>query len=107
MTASEEEVKQFFKTTKENWGENWGDLNAREETKERELAEKDFLKFTLAEYVVVEELEYDETIQRPEAIRFYTLDEQVSDAYEKLVDRYLSSPHYGERWARHWLDVVH
>jgi hypothetical protein len=28
-------------------------------------------------------------------------------AYEKLVDRLLSSPRYGERWARHWLDVVH
>lgn len=28
------------------------------------------------------------------------------DAYERLVDRLLDSPHYGERWARHWLDVV-
>jgi hypothetical protein len=28
-------------------------------------------------------------------------------AYEQLVDRLLASPHYGERWARHWLDVVH
>ncbi len=28
-------------------------------------------------------------------------------AYEKLVDQYLASPQYGERWARHWLDVVH
>ncbi len=28
------------------------------------------------------------------------------DAYEKLVDRLLSSPAYGERWARHWLDVA-
>jgi len=28
-------------------------------------------------------------------------------AYEKLVDKYLESPRYGERWARHWLDVVH
>ena len=28
-------------------------------------------------------------------------------AYERLVDRLLASPHYGERWARHWLDVVH
>jgi hypothetical protein len=28
------------------------------------------------------------------------------DAYERLVDRWLASPHYGERWARHWLDVV-
>ncbi len=28
-------------------------------------------------------------------------------AYEELVDRLLASTHYGERWARHWLDVVH
>ncbi|MEZ0385682.1 MAG: DUF1549 domain-containing protein, partial [Verrucomicrobium sp.] len=27
-------------------------------------------------------------------------------AYEKLVERLVTSPHYGERWARHWLDVV-
>lgn len=27
-------------------------------------------------------------------------------AYERLVDRLLASPQYGERWARHWLDVV-
>ncbi|MEY2714750.1 MAG: hypothetical protein RIT24_1093, partial [Planctomycetota bacterium] len=27
--------------------------------------------------------------------------------YDKLVDRLLASPRYGERWARHWLDVVH
>jgi len=29
------------------------------------------------------------------------------DAYERLVERLLASPRYGERWARHWLDVVH
>jgi len=29
------------------------------------------------------------------------------DAYERLVDRLLASPHFGERWARHWMDVVH
>jgi hypothetical protein len=28
------------------------------------------------------------------------------DAYAKLIDRLLASPHYGERWARHWLDLV-
>ncbi len=28
-------------------------------------------------------------------------------AYEKLVDELLASPHYGERWARHWLDIAH
>ena len=30
-----------------------------------------------------------------------------ADAYEKLVDRLLASPAYGERWARHWMDVIH
>ncbi len=41
----------------------------------------------------------------PEKVRdFYAdADEQ---AYEKIVDQLLASPHYGERWARHWLDVV-
>ncbi len=29
------------------------------------------------------------------------------DAYERLVDELLASPHYGERWARHWLDIAH
>lgn len=33
--------------------------------------------------------------------------DKSADAYEKLVDRLLASPHYGERWARHWLDVAH
>jgi len=28
------------------------------------------------------------------------------DAYEQLVDRLLSNPHYGERWGRHWLDLA-
>src|SRR5262245_5044672 len=28
------------------------------------------------------------------------------DAYERLADRLLASPQYGERWARHWLDIV-
>jgi hypothetical protein len=34
------------------------------------------------------------------------LAESSPDAYEKVVDRLLTSPHYGERWAQHWLDVV-
>ncbi len=35
------------------------------------------------------------------------LSDSRDDAYERLVDRLLSSPHYGERWGRHWLDVAH
>ena len=34
------------------------------------------------------------------------VDDQRPGAYERLVDRLLDSKHYGERWARHWLDVV-
>jgi hypothetical protein len=41
----------------------------------------------------------------PEEIDAFVKD-QSSNAYEKLVDRLLASPRYGERWARHWLDVV-
>ncbi len=39
-------------------------------------------------------------------VEAFVLDEG-EQAYERLVDRLLHSPQYGERWARHWLDVVH
>ena len=32
--------------------------------------------------------------------------DRVPGAYERLVDRLLDSPHYGERWGRHWLDLA-
>ncbi len=41
----------------------------------------------------------------PEEVEEFDADSR-EDAYERLVDRYLASPHFGERWARHWLDVV-
>jgi hypothetical protein len=41
----------------------------------------------------------------PEEIRAFQQDKSP-DAYEKLVERLLASPHYGERWGRHWLDVA-
>jgi mono/diheme cytochrome c family protein len=34
------------------------------------------------------------------------VNDQAPDAYERLVDRLLESPHYGEKWARHWLDLM-
>ena len=34
------------------------------------------------------------------------LADKSPDAYEKVVDRLLASPHYGEKWGRHWLDLV-
>ncbi|SIO59266.1 Planctomycete cytochrome C [Singulisphaera sp. GP187] len=33
------------------------------------------------------------------------LEDSSADAYEKVVDRLLASPRYGERWGRHWMDV--
>ena len=42
----------------------------------------------------------------PEQVDEFVRD-PATDAYERLVDRLLASPRYGECWARHWLDVVH
>lgn len=39
----------------------------------------------------------------PDEVREFLADKR-SDAYERLVDRLLASPHFGERWARPWLD---
>ncbi len=41
----------------------------------------------------------------PEEVEAFVNNEDPQ-AYEQLVDSVLASPHYGERWARHWLDVV-
>ncbi len=82
---------------------------------------------TPIDYFVLAELEKNELKPSPEAdkttlIRRLSLDliglpptlKEIDDfiadtspnAYEKLVDRLLSSPHYGERWGRWWLDVA-
>ena len=42
----------------------------------------------------------------PEDVAAFLAD-QSPDAYEKLVDELLDSPRFGERWARHWLDIAH
>src|SRR5439155_14990560 len=44
----------------------------------------------------------------PEEIETFLRDTTANPqaAYERLIDRLLASPHYGERWGRHWLDVV-
>ncbi len=41
----------------------------------------------------------------PEEIDAFIKD-TAPDAYARLVERLLASPHYGEHWARHWLDIV-
>jgi hypothetical protein len=41
----------------------------------------------------------------PEEVEAFLADDSP-DAFARVVDRLLASPHYGERWARHWLDVA-
>ena len=41
----------------------------------------------------------------PEEMKIFLADDRP-DAWERLIDRLLESPHYGERWGRHWLDVA-
>jgi hypothetical protein len=42
---------------------------------------------------------------QPEEVREFVNDSRP-DAYEQMVDRLLASPHYGEHWGRHWLDLA-
>ena len=46
---------------------------------------------------------------RPAAVASFVADwnQDPESAWSELVDRVLASPHFGERWARHWMDVVH
>ena len=41
----------------------------------------------------------------PEEVESFVADSSPG-AWERLIDKLLASPHYGERWARHWLDLV-
>lgn len=34
------------------------------------------------------------------------LADTAANAYDRMIDQYLDSPHFGERWARHWMDLV-
>ncbi len=57
---------------------------------------------------LIRRLSYDLTglPPSPAEVRAF-LKDKAPNAYERVVARLLASPHYGERWARHWLDVVH
>ncbi len=57
--------------------------------------------------VMIRRVTYDLTglPPSPEEVKAF-VDDQNVNAYEALVDQLLASPRYGERWGRHWLDVV-
>src|SRR5882724_5863417 len=57
--------------------------------------------------VLIRRLSFDLTglPPTPEEVAAF-LNDAAPDAYERLVERILASPRYGEKWGRHWLDVV-
>ena len=57
---------------------------------------------TLVTRAYVDLLGYKPTFEEVQAF----LNDKSPNAYEKLIDRLLASPHYGERWARRWMDVA-
>jgi len=59
-------------------------------------------RVTLIRRVSLDLLGLPPTLQEVDAF----LADTRPDAYERLVDRLLKSPHYGERWGRHWLDLA-
>jgi len=59
-------------------------------------------KRTLVRRAYVDLLGLPPTVEQVEGF----LRDESPDAYGSLIDRLLASPHYGERWGRHWLDVV-
>lgn len=59
-------------------------------------------RYTLIRRVSLDLIGLPPSIEETDAF----VDDPRPDAYERLVDRLLASPHYGERWARRWLDLA-
>jgi hypothetical protein len=59
-------------------------------------------RYTLARRVSLDLIGLPPTLAEADAF----VNDSSPDAYERLVDRLLASPHYGERWARRWLDLA-
>lgn len=75
---------------------------------ERKLAESGLKRNPAADRrTLIRRATYDLTGLPPtsEQVNAFVRDERP-DAYARLIDRLLASPRYGERWGRHWLDVV-
>ncbi len=75
---------------------------------DRKLGEHGLTRSPEAEKeILLRRLYFDLTGLPPtsEVVERFVSDESL-DAYEKIVDELLASPHYGERWGRYWLDVV-
>ena len=93
-------------TTEDDWGFNDIDhfIAARLESNDLKPAG------TASPRTLIRRAYYDLTglPPEPEAVEKFVADYSVSavSAWEDLIDELLASPHYGEKWGRHWLDVV-
>ena len=75
-------------------------LSRLEAARLRQVAEAD-------RHVLVRRLYFDLIGLPPTSAQIETfVNDDSPEAYTRLVDRLLASPHFGERWGRHWLDVV-
>ncbi len=74
----------------------------------KKLAEEGLLPSSPAESrALIRRLSFDLLGLPPTPAEIETFEKNDSpQAYENLVDRLLDSPHFGERWARHWLDII-
>ncbi len=85
------------------WIESWLDTLILEKLEQKALAPAPRAdRRTLIRRVTFDLIGLPPTPQEIDAF----VNDQASDAFAKVVDRLLASPHYGERWARHWLDLV-
>ncbi len=75
---------------------------------DREIERKGLVKSPEADrYRLIRRVSYVVTglPPKPEETEKFVADEEA-DWYSRMVDYYLESPHYGERWARHWMDLA-
>ena len=87
---------------------NWG-RNAIDQFVAKKHSELGFIPAAEADRrTLLRRLYFDLTGLPPEPAQVLAfVSDDSPDAYEKLVDQLLNSSAYGERWARHWLDIVH
>ena len=108
------------------WGGHWSFQPLSDPTppatRQTDWARNDLDRFVLARlesqgirpapeadrYTLVRRLHYD-LLGLPPSIQEVDqfVEDGSSEAYEALVSRLLESPHFGERWGRHWLDLAH
>ncbi len=119
-------IDAFSKTTEKRGGYDWWSLQPLQDPAVPSLSDDNWVQNPIDAFILrklreqglkpqpdadrralIRRLSYSVTglPPEPEEVEAF-LKNESPDAYEKLVDRLLASPHYGEHWARHWLDVV-